>query len=890
VTAPPRLFDWLLRRALPGSTRDAIRGDLLEELAASGNTQRARLRFRRQVLSVALRYGGRRQHETASPRGSTMELIRHELRFAIRSLLQRPSFSLMVVATLALGIGANTAIFSILHALVLRSLPVDDPGRLVLITRNQGNQVSQQYPLFRHYQAHSTTFEGVLAFRSVHARFTSAARTERISSSLVSGNYFRLLGIEPVLGTPIGDDDDSIPGSGGPRGPVAVLGYGFWMRQYGGQPGAIGTSILLNAQPFTIVGVAPAGFSGTEVGVAPDVFVPMTMVKAMIPGLGEALVQPQNHWLRIIGRLKPGVDVRQAEQELSSLLLTYNQEILRDPAVQKRDPNWARTLLQQRAALLPGSAGLSSLRQRYAQPLTVSMTVMALVLLIGCANIANLTLSRAAARRQELAIRLGLGASRARLVGGLLTESLLLATGGALAGLLIARIGRDLLLTYLPVDQTLSAPLDSGVLFFTLGLSAGAALLFGLLPALQSTKVDVAPVLRDGGAGRSPRVPFRKGLVVFQVSLSLVVVIGAVLFVRSLQALLSIDTGFARQNILVASVDVSPGRSVETYRRLLEEMRRVPGVLAAGAADSGPLGTGTGWTIHVPGYVAKADEPRSSPWVGFISPEYFKTMMVPLVAGRDFHDGDLKVNAPLKMIVNETFARHYFAGEHPVGRLVGLDRGKFDIEIVGVIRDTKYTGLRDEAIRMVYVPYRPGPWGAQFAVHVRTAGDPLAFASTLRAKVAAIDPGAPVFNIRTVEQEVGRSLLRERLVATITALFGGLALLLAALGLYGVLSYGVAQRTREFGIRIAVGAEARIITGLVLREAARVVCAGIAVGLLATWALGRIVSSLLYGVDARDPASIAIAVAVLGAAGLLAAWLPARRASRVDPIRALRYE
>ena len=711
MTAPPRLFDWLLRRALTGSTRDAIRGDLLEELATSGNTQRARLRFRRQVLSVALRYGGRRQHETASPRGSTMELIRHELRFAIRSLLQRPSFSLMVVATLALGIGANTAIFSILHALVLRSLPVDDPGRLVLITRNQGNQVSQQYPLFRHYQAHSTTFEGVLAFRSVHARFTSAARTERISSSLVSGNYFRLLGIEPVLGTPIGDDDDSIPGSGGPRGPVAVLGYGFWMRQYGGQPGAIGTSILLNAQPFTIVGVAPAGFSGTEVGVSPDVFVPMTMVKAMIPGLGEALVQPQNHWLRIIGRLKQGVDVRQAEQELSSLLLTYNQEILRDPAVQKRDPNWARTLLQQRAALLPGSAGLSSLRQRYAQPLTVSMTVMALVLLIACANIANLTLSRAAARRQELAIRLGLGASRARLVGGLLTESLLLATGGALAGLLIARIGRDLLLTYLPVDQTLSAPLDSGVLFFTLGLSAGAALLFGLLPALQSTKVDVAPVLRDGGAGRSPRVPFRKGLVVFQVSLSLVVVIGAVLFVRSLQALLSIDTGFARQNILVASVDVSPGRSVETYRRLLEEMRRVPGVLAAGAADSGPLGTGTGWTIHVPGYVAKADEPRSSPWVGFISPDYFKTMMVPLVAGRDFHDGDLEVNAPLKMIVNETFARHYFAGENPVGRLVGLDRGKFDIEIVGVIRDTKYTGLRDEAIRMVYVPYPAGTMG-----------------------------------------------------------------------------------------------------------------------------------------------------------------------------------
>jgi predicted permease len=316
----------------------------------------------------------------------------------------------------------------------------------------------------------------------------------------------------------------------------------------------------------------------------------------------------------------------------------------------------------------------------------------------------------------------------------------------------------------------------------------------------------------------------------------------------------------------------------------------MPGVVAAGAADSGPLGTNTGWTIHVPGYVPKADEPRSSPWVGFISPDYFRAMMVPLVAGRDFDERDLQAGAPMRMIVNETFARHYFPGENPVGRFVGLDRGKADIEIVGVSRDSKYTGLREEPIRMVHVPYRPGPWGAQFAVHLRTAGDPLALANTLRAKVAAIDPGAPVYNIRTAEQEVERSLLRERLVATITTLFGGLALLLAALGLYGVLSYGVAQRTREFGIRIAIGAEARSITGLVLHEAGRVVTAGIVVGLLAAWALGRVVRSLLYGVEPGDLASIAIAVAVLAGAGALAAWLPARRASRIDPIQALRYE
>jgi predicted permease len=329
---------------------------------------------------------------------------------------------------------------------------------------------------------------------------------------------------------------------------------------------------------------------------------------------------------------------------------------------------------------------------------------------------------------------------------------------------------------------------------------------------------------------------------------------------------------------------------LDTYRRLLDELRRLPGVVSAGAADAGPLGTGTGWNIYIPGYVPRANEPRSSPWVGFISPEYFKTMMVPLLSGRDFDDRDIADKAPMKMIVNETFARHYFGTENPVGRMVGLDRSTFDVEIVGVVKDTKYTGLREEPIRMVYVPYRPGPWGAAFALHVRTAGDPMTLAATVRQKVAELDPAAPVFNIRTAEEEIGRTLLRERLVATITALFGGLALVLAAIGLYGVLSYAVARRTREFGIRIAVGAESSRIVTLVMREAAWVLGAGIAAGLAAASALGRVVSTLLYGVEPTDPASIAAAVIVLATAGTLAAWIPARRASRVDPIRALRYE
>ena len=517
------------------------------------------------------------------------------------------------------------------------------------------------------------------------------------------------------------------------------------------------------------------------------------------------------------------------------------------------------------------------------------MTVMGLVLLVACANIANLSLGRAAARRREIAIRLGLGASRSRIVWQLLTESVLLATAGGVAGLVVARWGRDVLLTYLPVDQGLSAPLDGKVLLFTLAVTAVAAVLFGLVPAFQSARVDVAPALKGAEGTGSRGAPLQKVLVVVQVSMSLVVIIGSVLFLRSLYGLLSMDTGFARANVLVAAIDVPSERSEEMYSGLLEELQRLPGVTSAAFADSAPLGTSTGWNIYVPGYAPRADEPTTSPWVSLVSPGYFKTMMVPVLLGRDFDDRDMSTNRNV-MIVNETFARHYFGKDNPIGRRVGLSQGVYDVEIVGVAKDVKYTGLREGSIRMVYVPHRPGPWGSSITVHLRTAGDPLALASSLRQKVSEIMPQAPVSNIRTVEDEVGRSLLRERLVATITTLFGGLALVLAAIGLYGVLSYGVTQRTRELGIRIAIGATTDRILWLVLRDAGWVLGLGVAAGLVAGALLGRIITSLLFGVEPADPASTAIAVMVLVAAGTVAAWIPARRASKLDPLDALRYE
>ena len=815
-----------------------------------------------------------------------MDGIRKDLRYAVRSLIARPSYSLIVVATLALGIGANTAIFSILHALVLRSLPVADPGRLVLVMRNQ--QPSQQYPLFKHFEANSKTLD-VLAFRTAAWRFSAAEKTERITGALVSGSYFRVLGVSPALGTAITDEDDTVPGSGGPRGPAAVLSYGFWMRQFGGQPGAIGSPIMLNAKPFTIVGVAPPGFSGTEVGQSVDVFAPMTMQPVLMPNMGKALTEPRSQWLRIIGRLKPGIDSAQAGAELTTLLRPYNEEILRDPAIVKFGANYPKNLREQRMTVVSGNGGLSSLRTQYSQPLLVVMAVMALVLLIACANIANLSLSRAAARRREIAIRLGLGASRRRLVGQFLTESLLLAAVGGFFGLLLARWGRDLLLTYLPVGQTLSAPLDADVLLFTMAVALGAGILFGLAPAYQSTKVDVAPVLKGNVVHGSTRSPFRNGLVVFQVGLSLVVVIGAVLFLRSLNALLSIDTGFTRQNVLVASIDVVSRGESNFYARLLESLKTAPGVVSAAIAWSAPLGTNTGWLIYIPGYVPKPDEPRTTPWVDGISPGYFRTMGIPIMLGRDFDDRDVSAKSTA-MIVNETFARHYFGGENPVGKHVGLAPGVFDVEIVGVVKDGKYTGLREEPVRMMYVPHRELPGASQTTVLVRTAGDPLALAPTLRRKAAELDRQAIVYNVATAQDQIDRSLLRERLVATMSGLFGVLALVLAALGLYGVLSYGIARRTREFGIRIAIGAEGRSILRMVLREASWVLALGIVCGLTAAWWLGRIVSNLLYGVQPGDLASTAIAVGVLAAAGTLAAWIPARRASRIDPLVALRTE
>jgi predicted permease len=810
------------------------------------------------------------------------ERRKQDLQYAIRVLRKTPVFTTAAVLALALGIGANSAIFSILHALVLRSLPVSDPERLVVVTRNE--TVSSPYPLFVELRDHSQTLEGVFAFRTASMRLTKDGETERVTGVLVSGTYFDVLGLSPSIGTAITTEDDRIPGSGGPRGPVAVLSHSYWMRRFGGRADVLGTRIVLNGYPFTVVGVSAPQFSGTEVGESPDVFAPMMMQEALLSSMGKALTQPRNQWLRIFGRLNPGTEMRQAEAELTTLLHQYNQEYWLSGGI--TDTGTRRRLLEQKIVLLPGSTGISGLRSQYAKPLWVLMSVVAMVLLIACANVAGLLLSRATVRRGEIAVRLSLGAGRTRLIAQLFSESLLLAVAGAGSGLILARWMRDLLIRYLPAGRTIDVPMDWHILLFTLAASIGTALVFGLLPAFQTTNIDLASAIKGTNmTTRSARVSFRKLLVVIQVGLSCLLLIGAALFLRSLHNLLTVDPGFARQSILIASVEGGPGLDA----RLLEGVKHLPGVVSAGLADSPPLGINTGWMVFVAGYTPTANEPAQTPWVGFISSGYFETMGIPLLLGRDIDEHDVVTKRNV-MVVNETFARHFFGHDNPVGRTLGMKEGVYDWEIIGVVKDSKYTGLREEPIRMMYVPARPGPWVSRTIVHLRTSGNPSALASALRQKVHELDKSATIFNVHPVQEELERSVSRERLLGTITSLFGALALLLAVIGLYGLVAYGVARRTREFAIRIAVGAKAGGIVRLVLREALWLLAVGTAVGLGAAWVLGRLISSMLFGIEPADPLSAAVAVLVLAVVALVAAWIPARRASRIHPMAALKYE
>jgi predicted permease len=818
-----------------------------------------------------------------------LENLLQDILYGMRALRRSPGFTAVAVLSLALGIGANTAIYSVINAILLRALPVADPERLVVVAvpfvkrgELSYNQ-SFSYPQYRHLRDHSKLLDSVICFRTHSFSVSTGGSTELTTGALVSGNYFSTLGVRPALGTAIDPSDDLKPGSGGARGPVVVLGYRFWTRRLGANPAVIGQTIDVNGYPFTIAGVAPQGFAGTEVGETADVFAPMMMQSVLAPENRNALEQRRNVWLRVMGRLKPenGPDngPRQVEAELTLLYQQFRQD---DNGVSGLTEARKRAIREMRIALLPGATGISGLRKQYGTLLVILMVVVGVVLLIACANVANLALARAAGRQRELAVRLALGATRQRLLALLLTESLLLAGAGTALGLLLSRWARDLVVRALIPTENLDVSLDAHVLGVTIAVGLAAGVLFGLAPALQSGRAML---------GRPTGLPMRRlarTLVSAQVALSVILLIGAGLFLRTLVNLRSVDPGFMRQNILLASTNpnlngYAPERAKQFYANLLDAVRGIPGVRSATLADSSPLNNHTFWDVY---FGAQS----STVQVTSIASEYFATMNIRILLGRDISGQDLD-SAPKVAVVNEAFARQFFPNENAVGKRFGLNRNESDIEIVGVVQDSKYQGLREPAPGpMLYVSYRQFRLFDAMIVHARTAGNPAPLVAALREQVRRLDPNLPVYNIHTVEEQIDSSLAGENLMATVALLFALLALTLSAAGVYGVMAYAVSRRTREVGIRVALGAGYSSIVQLILRDAAVLIAGGILVGVPVAYALARLAVSRFFGVTPGDAASIALAAGTLSVAGILAAWIPARRAARVDPMVALRTD
>jgi predicted permease len=838
-----------------------------------------------------------------------------DLRYAFRSFRKAPVFTAVAVLSLALGIGANTAIFTLLDQVLLRLLPVKDPQQLVLLTMRGrhygsnwgGNMIS--YPMYRDFQDHNEVFSGMFARRAIETSLTFEGRTERVSAELVSGTFFPVLGVGAFIGRTFTPDDDRTPGGH----PLVVLAYDYWKTRFAGDQAILGKTVSVHQHNMTIIGVAQPGFEGVELGFTPSFYMPMMMQKETF-GNPDMLIDRRTRWVNAFGRMKPGVSMTQAKASLqpfmhSMLALEVQEKAFNTASAFTRD-QFLRCWMD----VLPGSQGRAHLRDELKTPLWVLMAITGTVLLIACANIANLLLARATGRQKEIAVRLAIGASRGRIVSQLLVESLSLSAIGAVAGLAVAFWADKLLMAaYLGGDATglkLSTAPDLRILLFTLAVTVATGLFFGLAPAIQSTKPNVGPTLKDqaGSVVSGGSVILRKSLVIAQVTLSLLLLIGAGLFVKSLNNIRDLGPGFPVERLIGFEVDPSlSGYKVEQskafFARLAESVAAIPGVQSVGLASNRIL-EGDEWdnSATVEGYAPPRAGDHPEPYMNMVGPNYFATLGVPVVEGRDFtirdteeiQHGEHPDNlVPAKIMINQTFARKYFAGRSPIGRHVGFgsDPGtKTDMEIIGVVKDIKYTGIKDEIPEQAFEPYLSSPYLGQMTVYVRTTSDPNQLFSILRAKVHELDSNIPVYAMRTTEEQINNSLTTERLIASLSAVFGFLATLLAVIGLYGVMAYAVARRTREIGIRMALGAAQGKVIWMVMREVLILVAIGVAAGVPAAWGLAKLVESQLFGMSGRDPITMALAAIGLGLVASLAGYVPALRASRVDPLHALRYE
>ncbi len=829
--------------------------------------------------------------------GQFLARVCMDLRYAARVSIQNPGFSLVVILSLALGIGANTAIFQLLNAVRLRMLPVSRPDRLASVrivdsphcctgdfysdhpdlTGDIWNQVRQQ----------QQGFSKIAAWYPTRLNAGRGIENRPVSTLMVSGNFFDVLGVQPSLGRMISPADD-YRGCGAQG---ALVSYGFWQREFGGDRGILERKITLDGHPFQIMGVTPPNFVGIEVGRAFDVAIPLC-AEAVISAKGPSR-DPVAWWITTIGRLRPGWTLERASAQLAAI----SPAIFAATVPAQFDGPARKDYLSFRLGAVPAANGFSTLRRNYQEPLWLLLGLAGLVLLIACANLANLMLARASAREREMALRLTLGASRPRLIRQLVTESLLLAVLGAAAGVALAQMLSRVLITYLSTqrDQVfLELTLDWHVVGFVTGLAVLATVLFGLAPALRASRIAPGVVLKASGRGISASgesVLLRQALVVSQVALSMVLLVSALLFARTFQNLMRVDTGFQQDHILIANFDYSPlklpaASQMAFKRELLIHIRAVPGVTSAAETLFPPLSQ-AGWD----GNVDIPDGPqRQDVRLSRVSPGYFETMQMELISGRDFNEAD-KTAALTEAIVNREFALKFFGKTNPLGRTF-YDSGKRDMpyQVIGVVNDTKYYSLREDPLPMVFVSFTQanGPQ-ERSTLMIRSNESLPALISSIKSTASQINPGM-VMDFSVLKTQILDGLLRERLVATLSGFFGALATVLAMVGLYGVISYMVVRRRSEIGLRMALGANRVDILAMVLREAAKLLGMGLAIGTTLALSAGKIAASMLYGLKPRDPLTVAVAVTAMTVIALVASLLPAKRAASIDPMAALREE
>lgn len=871
-----------------------------DELVAEGMPERE---ARREAMRRFGNYTGQKEKTLDMDIFRTLETMLADLRYGLRQLRSAPGFTTVAVLSLGLGIGANTAIFQLIDAIRLRGLPVKEPSQLVAIDgapgfhtsgwytgRNRAFTYAQVEQLRKHQQA----FSDVLTFGTARFNLSRGGESRFAEGLFVSANYLDMLGVTPLIGRGFTAEDDqpACTGAG------ALLSYPFWQREFGGDAGAIGRAISLDGHSFPVIGVTPQGFFGLEPERQFDVAVPICADNVLATGREGRMFLRHAWWLTPIARLKPGWSVERASSHLRDL----SPVIFRESLPEAYRPDTAKQYLANKLQVVAASAGVSGLRRNYQNPLWILLATTALVLLIACANLANLLLARASAREREIAVRQALGASRVRLIGQLLAESMLLAVMGGVLGAFLAQMLSRALVTFLDAgSQTLHVTLgvDWRVFAFTAMLAVITCLLFGLAPAVRATSGAPANTMRAGRGttGAAERNGLRRMLVVSQIALSMVLLVGALLFGRSLMNLLKTDAGIDSEGVLVTNVDtklpkLQPERRRIVFQDLEERIRAQSGVVAVAPVALSPF-SGSGWNEDVEAEGENAVGGKKLVWMNRVGPGYFQTMNTPLLAGRDFHRHE-DLTAPKVAIVNEAFAKENFGGANPVGRTfrVVADAGKPDsvYEIVGLVGNTKYNGLREDFRSIAFFPVNQDPEAPeQISLMVRTRGPMNDVMAMVRRHIAEVNPELLV-EFRVLDSQIRQSILRERLMANLSGGFGVLAGLLSALGLYGVMSYMVARRRTEIGVRMAMGAGWSDILGLVFKEAGRLVLAGLAIGLAGSFALSRFAEALLFGLKPNDAVTLTFACVLLGATALLATMIPARRALRLDPAVALREE